>query len=182
MKIFCSTAFVLGAILATGCGKLTSVEPLANKQNVVFDATLVGQWTDEEGSIYIVRDTGSQSYEIDCVNKDGSRDETMALKASLVQLGDQRVLDLSARNEAAFSITGHAFVRVVHVGDNLEVRFIGSDWLQDQIIHSGSPAYFMHEKHPVITASSGELQAFLSTFGLSDAALEEPAILRQLDQ
>jgi hypothetical protein len=182
MKALWIVSFAASTLLATGCGKLISVQPLATDENIVFDPGLTGVWRDDDETVYTVRDDGSKSYEIDCVSK-GKVEETTALKARLVQLGDQRVLDLSARKEEPFSISGHAFVRVTPVAEGLEIRFIGSEWLQDQIVQTKSPAHFLYgdrPAHPVITASSQDLEKFLRTFGLSEAALEEPGILHRV--
>jgi hypothetical protein len=54
---------VFSAVLLTGCGDLPSVEALANKQNTVFDPTLVGSWNAGD-AVVIVQAGDDQSYRI----------------------------------------------------------------------------------------------------------------------
>jgi hypothetical protein len=160
----------------TGCARLTSTQPLAKTEDSIFDPALVGTWTDGDQGIYSVKPAKDRSYEIDCTGKNGEKFE---LNARLTEIRGHRILDVWARQEVPFGIAGHAFFHVANVPDGLEVRVVGSEWLVQQIENTQSPAYFRQGSDLVITASTEELREFVSRYGLTESALEDPEILRR---
>jgi hypothetical protein len=169
-------AAAVAMLTITGCARLTSTQPLAKTEDSIFDPALVGTWTDGDQSFYTVKAAEDRSYEIDCADKDG---EAFELNARLTEIRGHRILDVWARQDVPFGIAGHAFFHVATVPDGLEVRVVGSKWLVQQLENMQSPAYFRQGSDLVITASTEELREFLSGYGLTDAALEDPAVLRR---
>ena len=114
-------ALVFAAVLLTGCGDLPSVEGLANKENTVFDPALVGAWNAGD-AVVIVQKGDDQGYAIHWVGAEGSdTPRFVRMEGTLVKIGDQRILDLTAARQDAFSIPCHVFLRIRPVKDGLKV-------------------------------------------------------------
>lgn len=180
MRTFRFAAVAALALLATGCGELLSVHPLATKDNSVFDPALVGVWSDGDDLLLRVSEDKPAAYDILWMNTKDS--DKVKLKGRLVQLRDQKVLDLWPADPTPFSIPGHAFLLVRTVGDGLEVRFLDSKWLQAKVRESGALAHTLIEGDPVITGPTPQVEAFLLKFGLSAEAQDEPLRLRRLER
>src|ERR1700730_2419602 len=119
-------ALVFAAVLLAGCGDLPSVEGLANKENTVFDPALVGAWNAGD-AVVIVQKGDDQGYAIHWVGAEGSdTPRFVRMEGTLVKIGDQRILDLTAARQDAFSIPCHVFLRIRPVKDGLKVQFIDS--------------------------------------------------------
>jgi hypothetical protein len=177
MKVLSLTLLVAGTLLLTGCGDLMSLEPLATKENTVFDSALPGTWTDNQDTLCVVR-AANPAYNIVWINTGDGGDETR-LQGRLVKVGEERVLDVSAVDPGAFSVAAHVFVRV-HLADGaLELRFLDSEWLQEQV-KVNSLAWSLLEDHPVITAPTAQLVTFLQQFGLKEEAMDKPILLTRL--
>jgi hypothetical protein len=171
---------ILAAVLLTGCGDLPSVEGLANKENTVFDPALVGAWNAGD-AVVIVRKGDDQNYAIHWVGAEGSTDTPrfVRMEGTLVKIGDQRILDLTAARQDAFSIPCHVFLRIRPVKDGLKVQFIDSKWIREQA--KALPG-FVQDNHPVLTAPAAQVEAFLVKFGFDERALDDPMLLRPLKQ
>lgn len=176
---------LLAALALTACGDMPSLQGIATKDNTVFDAALVGAWTSGE-AVAIVRSVDNpgekQSYKINWIPADG--DDTPAIvrmEAQLAKIGDQEILDLTSSDPGAFAIPCHVFLRVRPVKEGLKLQFVDSTWIRDQIKSSGL-ANFLYEGHPVLSAPSGDVRAFLAKSGLDERALDEPILLRPLKQ
>jgi hypothetical protein len=167
-------------VLLTGCGELPSVEGLANNDNTVFDPALVGAWNAGD-AVVIVQKGDDQKYAIHWVGAEGSTDtpEFVRMEGTLVKIGDQRILDLTAKEAAAFSIPCHVFLRIRPVKDGLKVQFIDSKWIREQA--KALPG-FVQDNHPVLTAPAAQVEAFLLKFGFDERALDDPLMLRPLKQ
>src|SRR5262249_36215312 len=122
-------------LLTTACSDLLSVGPLATDSNTVFDPHLLGVWTnvkdDDDNAIVSIREGKDHTYEINWIAAKGGGD--YHLNGRLVEINGQRILDVTPHDSQAFYISAHAFVYVGGVGDELEIRFLDSEWLQDQV-------------------------------------------------
>jgi hypothetical protein len=174
---------VFAAVLLTGCGDLPSVQGLANKENTVFDPSLVGAWNSGD-AVVIVQAGNDQSYRVHWLGaEDAEGPETpriVRMEGRLVKIGDQRILDLTASNPGAFAIPCHVFLRVRPVKEGLKVQFVDSKWIRQQV--PSSLASFVQDNHPVLTAPAPQIEAFLLKFGLDERALDDPILLRPLKQ
>jgi hypothetical protein len=172
---------VFATVLLTGCGDLSSVEGLANKDNIVFDPALVGAWTSGD-AVVIVQKGDDQSYRIHWLGAEFTdTPRIVRMEGRLAKLGDQRILDLSASNPGAFVVPCHVFLRVRPVAEGLKVQFVDSKWMREQVTASQLPS-FMQDRHPVLTAPSPQIAALLLKFGFDERALADPMILRPLKQ
>jgi hypothetical protein len=177
MKVLWLTVLVAGMFLLTGCGDLLSLEPLATKENAVFDSALPGTWTDNQDTLCVVR-AANPVYRIVWINAGDGGDETR-LEGRLVKMGEERVLDVSGVDPGAFSVAAHVFLRARIATGSLELRFLDSEWLQKQVKQS-SLAWSPFEDHPVITAPTAQLATFLRQFGLKEEAMDKPILLTRL--
>jgi hypothetical protein len=177
-------ALLLAPLLAffflTACGDLPSIEPLATKDNTVFDPALVGVWN-SKSALVISQKGDDQSYKISWLNTGEPDTAPARMEARLARVGDQRILDLTSADPGAFAIPCHVFLRVRPVNEGLKVQFVDSKWLRDQV-KTSSLESFLWEENPVLTASSSRLAAFLLQFGLDQRALDDGLLLHPLPQ
>jgi hypothetical protein len=101
------------------------------------------------------------------------------MEGTLVKIGDQRILDLTAARQDAFSVPCHVFLRIRPVKEGLKVQFIDSKWIREQA--KALPG-FVQDNHPVLTAPAAQVAAFLVKFGFDERALDDPMMLRPLKQ
>jgi hypothetical protein len=171
-------------LMLTGCGDLVSVEAVANQDNTVFDPALVGAWTSGD-AVVIVQSGEEESYRISWLGTEVNTEppRLIRMEGRLAKLGEQRMLDLSTAEASAgaFTIPGHVFLRVRPVKDGLKVQFVDSLWMREQV-KASSIAYFTEGFHPVLTAPSAQVAAFLIKFGFDERALVDPIMLRPLKQ
>jgi hypothetical protein len=177
-------SLVFAGILLTSCGDLPSLEGLANKNNTVFDPALVGAWNSGDAAV-IVQRGDNQSYRIHWLGaEDAETTETpriVRMEGRLAQIGGQRILDLTASNPGAFAIPCHVFLRIRPVKDGLQIQFLDSTWIREQV-KTSALASVVYDGHPVLTAPAGQIEAFLLKFGLDERALSDPILLRPLKQ
>ena len=177
-------SLVFAGILLTSCGDLPSLEGLANKNNTVFDPALVGAWNSGDAAV-IVQRGDNQSYRIHWLGaEDAESTETpriVRMEGRLAQIGDQRILDLTASNPGAFAIPCHVFLRIRPVKDGLQIQFLDSTWIRE-LVKTSALASVVYDGHPVLTAPAGQIEAFLLKFGLDERALSDPILLRPLKQ
>jgi hypothetical protein len=172
---------VFTTLLLTGCGDLSSVEGLANKDNVVFDPSLVGAWSSGD-AVVIVQKGDHQSYHIHWLEAESmDTPRIVRMEGRLATLGDQRILDLTASNPGAFAVPCHVFLRVRPAAEGLKVQFVDSKWIREQVTAS-QVADFLQDGHPVLTAQAPQIAAFLLKFGFDERALDDPMMLRPLKQ
>lgn len=172
---------VFATVLMTGCGDLSSVEGLANKDNAVFDPTLVGAWNSGD-AVVIVQKGDNQSYRIYWLGAETvETPRIVRMEGRLATLGGQRILDLTASNPGAFAIPCHVFLRIRPVTGGLKVQFVDSKWIRQQV-NAGQLASFVQNDRPVLTAQQPQIAAFLLKFGFDERALDDPIMLRPLKQ
>jgi hypothetical protein len=170
------------ALMTSACGSVLSVEPLATDSNTIFDQDLLGVWTsvqdDDDNAIVSIREGNDHSYEIHCFTVKSGSD--YQLNGRLVEINGQRILDVTQHDSQTLSIPGHAFVYISGAQDELQIQFLDSEWLRDQVKKSSLLPHYEVEGSPVITGTSAQLQNFISEFGTNEQARNEPAMLRRL--
>ena len=177
------TLLLAAALMTTACGRvLLSVEPLATDSNSVFDQDLLGVWTsvqdDDDPAIVSVREGKDHTYEIRWfAAKSG---ESYQVNGRLVRINGQYILDVTPSDSQNLYISGHAFVYIGEIRDELQVELLDSEWLRDQVSKSTQLPHYDAEGSPVITGTSAQLQNFISEFGMNELARSEPVSLRRL--
>jgi hypothetical protein len=116
-------------------------------------------------------------YRLNIADKEGHKG---VLAACLVKLGDRLFLDIfpdqfpSGESDiekvklmfnAFFYLPSHTFVRVDAIGDQLKIHFTDDDEFK-KLVEAEPKAveYAATEEHPVLTASTKELQAFVTKY------------------
>jgi hypothetical protein len=116
-------------------------------------------------------------YRLNLADKDGHKG---VLAACMVKLGDRRFLDVfpdqfpSGESDAEktklmynafFFLRSHSFIRVDVGGDQLKIQFTDDDEFKKLVeAEPKAVAYVATEEHPILTASTKELQAFVTKY------------------
>jgi hypothetical protein len=103
--------------------------------------------------------------------------EKLRLNPRMLELGDYRILDITAAKPGPFAIPAHGFARIRHLNDAVEVRFLDSQWLRERL-RSDSLPYFLWDKTPVMTVTTEQVQALVRQFNTSEQALGDALVLR----
>jgi hypothetical protein len=157
-------------MVMTGCGPLTSLQPLWDEGHQVVEPALEGTWmADEDDEILVVTRAKDQSLRMKYISTDGiARYEVHALK-----LGETLFLDLSPDDsETRVSSSGdvympclplHFFARVEQSGEALKLSVLDEDAVSKKIksgkIRIGS---MDADGTLVLTATTRELQEFIA--------------------
>ncbi len=134
-----------------------------------------------EGLLSPWRDELGKFYRLNLTDKEGRKGSLVAV---LVKLGDRRFLDVfpdkfpSGEQEmekaklmynAFFFLPVHTFIRVDSIGAQLVIRLTDDDRFKELV--QAEPAAVKHEvvdDHPVLTAATEELQAFMAKYAGDD--------------
>ncbi len=190
MKIKRITFYCLAALIA-GCVPIVSLNPLFTKETIVFDEKLLGTWLSDANSpgksLEFARveegAAGDLPKELQSEFKRVYRlhlfedNQKHVLVACLVKLGERRFLDVFPNQSASdrenrkagsyesFILSCHMFLRVDAVGDELKIRPMNDDRVRNLVeADPNAAAYVTTENGPVLTASTKELQAFLTKY------------------
>jgi hypothetical protein len=162
------------AIALTGCSSLVSLNPFVTDEQAVMDPTLLGTWTNEDGTEnYCIRQDGT-GYSIRLTDSS----DTRQFKARLMVSDDVKLLDLVAANEDPFQIAVHTPLRVWTEGSTLRIAFLQSDWLEAQA-RQELPTVRTEER-TLITAPSEAVRNFLTKIGADPKACGEPDVLHRV--
>ena len=154
-------------LLLSGC-IVRSLHPLYTDENVIFDARLIGQWTEEDSKeIWEFSQQGEQRYKCVVYEEDG---EQSILVARLLEIKGKMFLDFFPteldRQEGIFYqlhiLPVHSFAYVKQIEPTLQISFPSSDWLQELL--EKNPDAIRHEvlgKDDIILSAPTEaLQTF----------------------
>lgn len=188
VMLYCLAEFM------AGCVPIVSLNPLFMKETIVFDEKLLGGWVEdsnnpseawnweftrfEEGTAKgLPKELQSESkrvYRLNLTHKDLGN---WVLAACLVKLGDRRFLDIFSdqfppgQSEAEkmynglFLLRSHSFLRVDAVGDQLKLSITFDKEFKKLVeAEPKAVAYVMTERGPVLTATTKELQAFVTKY------------------
>lgn len=167
MRPFSLFALIALAVIITGCGGVLSTEPLASKDDTLFDAGLLGTWFDQENTVITVTSAKPPLYEILVLGTD--RGDTSRLLGRLVRFGEHQILDVTDAEPGVYSIQGHMWVYIEKKENGLQVQYLDSKWFQEKVQQSGLPQ-FSANGHPVITASTASLRELVQQYGLQPEA------------
>lgn len=185
---------VIGIILfISGC--IPSLHPLYfDKDRITLDE-IEGNWiSDEDDGWEFVKDKNQPSYTLRITEDTtglfrNSDIQTMFFEANIVKLGDTYFIDLypgdneEIENMADFLaihlVPAHTFLKLEIVGDQLLIYYLSPDWLQNLI-----ESHKIRIKHEVVdedqiilTASTKELQKFITKYSHDEEAFSDPVIL-----
>jgi hypothetical protein len=167
MRVLPVLALSAATLFLAGCSDVLSTEPLAIDDDTVFDAGSVGTWFDQDDTVITVTSAQPPVYEILTIGtNEGDKHQ---LRGRLVQFGEQRILDVTDVNPGIYSIQGHVWIYVQKKGKGIQIQYLHSKWFQEKVRQSGL-AFFLADKHPVITAPTAKLREFVGKYGVQPEA------------
>ena len=138
MRVLKILTILAAALLAQGC-LVVSIHPLYTENDVVFDESLIGQWSDvsSDGDSWVFEQAEGKAYRM-TVNEEGK--QPGQFEAHLVKLGEYLFLDLYPEepdgiNEFFIShvIPAHSIWRATITADSLSLASLDYDWLTREI-------------------------------------------------
>jgi hypothetical protein len=175
MRILQLTLALAGTLMCAGCSEMIALHPFVADGEAVQDARLLGVWVDGSGDkepMYIVRQDGN-GYTIG--RSDNDSPAIYKLKATMLKVGDARILDLTPADEDAFQVAAHTPLRVWMDGATLRMAFLDSKWLRDHA--SAELAVQPAGDRLLITSPQEEVTRFLLTYGGDDRAYGKTTVL-----
>jgi hypothetical protein len=152
----------------TGCLTL-AVYPLYTAADLVADLPIEGTWTDAEAKeVWEIRKNGD-AYSIVCTTDSKSE----PVEARLLRLGEQRFLDLTAKDTPSLAVAGHFFARVRMSKEELEVQLMDSGWLEGKARETGLASLDLPDKELLLTAPTAELRKFVLRYAGDPGAFEK---------
>ena len=162
---------------------IPSLHPLYTKNQLVFDESILGLWSDGPDQKWeFVRGDG-QNYNLTYTEKDKS----VKYKVHLILLGDSYFLDFYLNenlddNFITPLIPSHSFAKIVEEEGKLSIYFFDYEWLEK--LFKQRKIRLKHEVIDdgtiVLTASTEELQKFVQKYAHEEAAFVEPSRLERV--
>ena len=200
------TKNILGVILVTflvgGCS-IYALHPLYDTSTLIFDTSLLGTWIDDDGNEWNFEKASKP--DDDEIQKLGLNENTYLLTytenekpaqlyAHIVKLEDNLFLDLYPGDNydeqigndllASNLLPIHTFLKIEINKNELTFHPFDAEWVDDlfeykkiRIAHE-NVAYFGFTLR-VLTASTAELQKFVTKYQNEKEAFEEPDILKR---
>ena len=176
LKMALAAALFLPSVLLSGCS--LSLHPLYTSKDVVFEAALLGEWTDKTQDVWSVTQAGQDHYRVVYTDSDHKRGEFVA---HLVRVQGATFLDLFPA-ETQFSqsdlyashfLPVHSVYKVVGTHPMPQLAELSEDWLRAYLARH--PAALRHEtvnNWIYLTASPREIQRFLIAHLTAKGAFE----------
>jgi hypothetical protein len=172
MKPLALSLVFAGALMLAGCSTLVSLNPFVTDEQAVMDPTLLGTWTNADGTdTYSISQDGA-GY---AIRYSSGSSDAYQFKARLMVSGDVKLLDLFSANEDAWQIPVHTAVRVWTEGGTLSLAFMESGWLKAQA--DRQIATVPLNDQTLITAPSEAVRDFLVKAAADPEACDEPEVL-----
>jgi hypothetical protein len=181
---------ILTALFLSGC-LVKSIHPFYQPEDRVFRTELLGTWQSGDSTLwefsqtiiekFLHDDSVDMSYSVKLTDLSGKEEESW-FRTTLFQLGDATYLDFSplieqniGDNFASFHfIPAHSVARVEFFGDgNFALNWFDEEWLSElfeknrikishEVIRNSNG---LIDESYILTASTSELQKFLSKYG-----------------
>lgn len=184
--------YVLAGILG-GCVPVMSLHPLYTEKDVVFEEKLLGTWVQDNNETtwqFTCPNEPEKTYEIVFSDKEGKKG---LFSAHLIRLKDKLFLDLYPGEppwdetdpnkikwpyNTLFLLPAHTFVKVNSIEPALKLQ-ITDDGRMKKLFEEdpGAVEHTSIEDKPVLTASTGELQAFVLKYADDGRLFTEEAVL-----
>jgi hypothetical protein len=184
---------IIITLVLVGCPARTFY-PLFAEKDLAFNPALVGTWT-IEGDTYTFQKSGEKSYELTHFQNDHPTD-TAVFKAHLGKLGKYWFLDLFPERHALEThlkngvythhlVPVHSISRVWFEGDSMRIATLEADWLRKMIQNKKLKIPYIPNKEAdddqfLVTASSKELQSFVTKYADNKEAFPEPGVFHKL--
>ncbi|MFC1490015.1 hypothetical protein ACFL6K_02270 [Candidatus Latescibacterota bacterium] len=157
---------LITTMLFSGC-LVTSIHPLGNEDDMVFDENLIGAWMDDDEDFWIFTKGEEKSYDL-IIAADG---EQAKFIARLIKLEDKLFLDISPERLDTGNIIydvlmfpTHTFLKVSLDDSGLGLVFNDPEWFTDIIdqndIEVGIDFVVTEDDVITLTATTEQLQVF----------------------
>jgi len=178
MKWMATVLATSAAALLTGCAPVLSVNPLYTDTSSVKEPAVAGIWEDVDGSeTWVVRDAGDNGYSL-VVAPVKENDAVQVYDVRLVRVGGLLFADGTLRRES--DIAGHLLASVSVEGDNLRVALPDAEWLKKERPDFPLPAHTSNGDPLVFTATTAEVQLFMTKCAGMPGCLGEPATFHRV--
>jgi hypothetical protein len=181
---FATFSFLL---ILTSC--VPSLNPLYTDGDLIFDAALLGVWTDTDATeSWDFSFSDEKEYKLVYTDESGKKGE---FKAHLLKIEGKTFLDLTPVKPALvqndfykqnFLVT-HTFVQITQAAPNAQIAYLEPDWLKSFL--DKNPAAIRYEKlsgEILLTASTKELQKFLLAHLNTPGAFSKPIGIKRKGQ
>jgi hypothetical protein len=170
------TAFYLLAVLLGGC--VPSLHPLFTENDLIFDANLIGSWSDPNAKdLWTFTSFNNRVYKLIYIDPDGQSGKFIA---TLGNIGDDRYLNIFPEDPnlpqnayyKSHLISVNSFIKVKTTNDGLIAQILDYDKVKKLL--TKKPAVLKHELITgdglLLTASTKELQKFLRKYASDEDA------------
>ena len=178
------------ALFLSGC--LPSIHKLYHDDDLVFKSELLGKWQDDDGNTWTF-EKDEMGYDLtyveDALQKNEGGPVSSDFETHLVKLGEYYFFDLYPGDNEQLDMSSllissmlpvHIFAKVEFNGNEVVVKFYNPDWLNEML--SEDRIRIAHEKtedYTVLTASTDELQRFVTKYAEVKEAFVDPLILKR---
>ena len=158
-----------------------SLNPLYTDQDLIFDATLLGAWTDNDSKeIWVFTYEDEKEYKLVYTDEDGKKGE---FEARLLKIEGKTFLDMTPirpvlpQNDfyKGHFLATHTFVQIIRTGPKFEISYLEPKWLKGFL--DKNPAGIGHvkiEDEILLTDTPKNLQKFLLVHLNTNGAFAEP--------
>jgi len=187
--IYYSVVIIGSALLLSSCG-IFSLHALYKDENLIVKNELIGTWQSigDDDFAVMIDSIGNRKYEFAMI--DG--EDTAAFEMGLLRLNDQYFIDLYPQEDCSFPsgdncdmiemlvrnyIPVHTFMKLDYIEGSLILTEFDNERLID--LFANNRIRLAHEminedEYVVITASTVDLQKFISRYANDDEAFNEP--------
>ena len=169
------------AVLLTLGGCVTSLQPFYTDTDVVFDPTLLGTWSGDQGQdTWEFTKHGERGYKLLYTDEEGRQGRFVVYR---FRVADNNLLDLYAEEPEPRAndlyrdhlLRVHTFLLILQGEPAVRVTTLDPDWVQQFL--ANNPGALPHQKvaeRLVLTASTLELQKFILGHLKTPGAFGEP--------
>ena len=174
---------LLLAAVAFGACNGPSVQGIANSENVVFDAALLGVWFDDDTRFEVEKGEDGR-YLVKWVESEGEDDEEWSpeLDVAVVRVGEHLVADVMLSEDeleelresryGPFVVPIHYFAHLQVEEEALALRFFENDWLKKELGARGIDHYELHGDR-IMTAGPEKLRDLLADAIVTEGAMDD---------
>ena len=165
---------------------VTSLNPLYTEQDLIFDAALLGVWTDKNSTeTWELTKADEKEYKIVYTDEDGKTGE---FTAHLLKADGKTFLDLTpveptlSQNDfyKGHFLPTHTFALVSQTAPTVQISFLEPKWLKKSLAEN--PKAIRHEKlddEILLTDAPKKLQKFLLAHLNTEGAFAKPISLKR---
>ncbi len=172
------------ALLLLSASCVPSLNPLYTEQDLVFDAALLGVWTDKESAeTWSFTYANEKEYRLEFTDKDGKKGE---FEAHLLKIEGKTFMEITPikpvlpQNDfyKGHFLATHTFVQIIQTGPKTQIAYLEPKWLKGFL--DKNPAGIAHvriEDEILLIDTPKNLQKFLVTHTNTEGAFAKPVEL-----